>query len=226
MDVTQQINRQMIGTGAGSSQPEYFAVNRSLNFAKSSNSIINAAPDRVTVAPAVRNYKDTVGLFGAENIFIKVDLDILNSSYVDDDGIVQDDYVELTRRDNIDDSTFEWQAAFADYSKDLLPIENSYEPAEFTNDLTFVPGAVALVSLRNLKTGNKYIDCWFDTRLYRKDREEHPYDSMYVPLDSYFYVGFHARNTKRLPYNVSLTVGNVIKSKYDLLPAERRLLVD
>ena len=214
----------MIGTGAGSARPESFAVNRSLNFAKGSNSILNAASDRVTVAPAIRNYKDTVGLFGAENIFVKIDLDILNSSYVDDDGIIQNDYVEL-RRSNVDDSTLEWQAAVADYSLDTLPIDNDFEPAVFTNDLTFLPGAVAKVSLKNLKTGNKYLDTWFDCRLYRKDREEHPYDEMFVPLNSYFYIGFHARNTKRLPYNVSMTVGDVIVSKYDLTPDQRKLLV-
>ena len=214
----------MIGTGGGSSQPGYAAVNRSLNFAKGSNSITNAASERVTVAPAVRNYQDTVGLFGAENVFIKVDVDILNSSNLDENGILQNDYNDVVVT-GIDDSTFEWQTAVADYNLDLLPIENDFEPAEFTNTVSFIPGAVAKVSLKNLKTGNKYIDNWFDARLYRKDREEHPYDEMYVPLNSFFYVGFHARDTKRLPYNVSMTVGEEIISKYDLTPDQRKLLV-
>ena len=63
------------------------------------------------------------------------------------------------------------------------------------------------VDLENLKTGNQYIDSWFDVRLYTRDRKEHPYNKMYVHLNDVFYIGFHARNTKRLPYNVSCDVG-------------------
>ena len=65
----------MIGTGAGSARPEYLSVNRSLNYAMGANNITSAKADRVTAAPAVRNYKDSVGLFGAENIFIRYDVE-------------------------------------------------------------------------------------------------------------------------------------------------------
>mgnify|MGYP005712883483 CR=1 FL=1 len=44
-------------------------------------------------------------------------------------------------------------------------------------------------------------------RLYNSGREEHAYDKMYVKFDDHFYIGFHARNTRRLPYNVEVTVG-------------------
>ena len=63
------------------------------------------------------------------------------------------------------------------------------------------------VELKNLKTGNKYIDSWLDVRLYTMDRQEHPYDVMYCGKRDFFYIGFHARNTKRLPYNVECTIG-------------------
>ena len=223
MDVTQQINRHMIASGSGSSRPEYYSVNRSLNYAKSSNSLINAAADRITAAPAIREYKDSVGLFGAENIFIKVDVDISNTLLLDGNGVVQDDYIELAITD-VDDGGFYWDDAVVDYSLDLTTV-NSYEPAVLDNSLNFIPNAVASVNLQNLKTGNKFIDCWFDTRLYTKERMEHPYDLMYVPLGSYFYVGFHARNTKRLPYNVRMTVGETIQSSDMLVGNQRRYLV-
>ena len=58
------------------------------------------------------------------------------------------------------------------------------------------------VELKNLKTGNKYIDAWLDVRLYNQYYDEHPYDIMYVKQKEPFYIGFHARNTRRLPYNV------------------------
>ena len=45
-----------------------------------------------------------------------------------------------------------------------------------------------------------------------------------MPKD-FFYIGFHARNTKRLPYNVNLKVGGEFISEYDLTPEERRYLV-
>jgi len=70
-----------------------------------------------------------------------------------------------------------------------------------------VPSPYVSVQLDNLKTGNQYIDDWLDVRLYTRDRMEHPYDLMYVRPNDFFYVGFHARNTKRLSYNVNVTVG-------------------
>ena len=80
------------------------------------------------------------------------------------------------------------------------------------------------IDLHNLKTGNKYIDAWFDVRLYKPNREEHPYDVMYVDPKGFFYIGFHARNTKRLPYNVNMTVAGQLYSEYDLKPDQKRFL--
>ena len=223
MDVTQQINRQMISSGSGSSRPEYYSVNRSLNYAQGANNITTAKPDTITAAPAVRSYKDSIGLFGAENVFIRYDLDITNSLLIDGNGIILNDYREVELKPDGPTSIY-WDEAFADYRKDLT-IVNTYEPAVFDNSLQIIPNAVASVTLKNLKTGNKFIDNWFDVRLYRADKEEHPYDFMYCPLGSHFYVGFHARDTKRLPYNVSVTVAERIVDSNTLRKDERRFLV-
>ena len=223
MDVTQQINRQMIGSGSGSSRPEYYSVNRSLNYAQGANNITTAKPDTITAAPAIRSYKDTIGLFGAENVFIRYDLEITNSLLIDGNGIILNDYREVEIRPDGPASIY-WEEAFADYRKDLT-IVNTYEPAVFDNSLQIIPNAVASVNLQNLKTGNKFIDSWFDVRLYRADKEEHPYDFMYCPLGSHFYVGFHARDSKRLPYNVSVTVAERIVDSNTLRKDERRFLV-
>lgn len=206
MDVTQQINKQMITSGGGSSRPEYFSVNKSLDRSKGSNSLMNAETQRVTAIPYAANYKDTVGLFGAENIFIKVDLDVQNSTSFGEGGLITiDGYYEITIGTDVD--TIYYTQAFDDYSKDKLPIENDYLPAVFTNELKYVQRPLVKIDLNNIKTGNKYIDSWFDVRLYTAAREEHPYDKMYVRLNDYFYIGFHARNTKRLPYNVKCVIG-------------------
>ena len=42
--------------------------------------------ERVTAIPYTSNYKDTVGLFGAENIFIKVQLNVQNTLQIDEDN--------------------------------------------------------------------------------------------------------------------------------------------
>ena len=104
-----------------------------------------------------------------------------------------------------------------DPDKDLVT-ENTYEPAQIVNSLASINNPYVGVSLANLKTGNKYIDAWFDVRLYTKAREEHPYDEMYLPVSDYFYIGFHARNTKRLPYNVECLIGTGYKPKNEVDP--------
>ena len=222
MDVTQQIDRQMIVSGGGSSRPEYYSVNRSLDRSKGSNSLINAESQLITALPHSSNYKDSVGLFGAENIFIKVELNVQNVQAKEDTIITINDYTECIITEDKNSNMY-WDEAERDYTLDLFTV-NEYEPAVFINDLTILPRSLVKVDLNNLKTGNKYIDAWFDVRLYQKNREEHPYDIMYVPYNSYFYVGFHARNTKRLPYNVSMTVDGLY-SEYALSPAEKRYLV-
>ena len=222
MDVTQQINKQMITSGGGSSRPEYFSVNRSLDRSKGSNSLMNAETQRVTAIPYSSSYKDTVGLFGAENIFIKVQLDVKNTLQIDDNGIIIDGYEDVVISKDVDDIYY--TQAIDDYSKDLLPIENTFRPAVFTNELTFVQRPLVKILLANLKTGNKYIDAWFDVRLYKPNREEHPYDVMYINPKSFFYIGFHARNTKRLPYNVNMTVAGELISEFDLTKEQKRFL--
>ena len=46
-----------------------------------------------------------------------------------------------------------------------------------------------------------------DVRLYTQSREEHPFEKMYVRSNDYFYIGIHARNTKRLQFDVECVVG-------------------
>tara|TARA_B100001559_G_C16489162_1_gene617614 strand:+ start:550 stop:1233 length:684 start_codon:yes stop_codon:yes gene_type:complete len=225
MDVTQQENVYRLSMGgSGSARPEYFSPNRTLDFAKSSNSLINARPQRITAIPQSINYKDTVGLFGAENIFIKIDLDILSavSVFGTDDIPVNTYFPAFVDFDAVDEGLY-YEQAVMDFQKDRFTI-NTYEPATISNTLESIPRPLVRIDLNNLKTGNKYIDAWFDTRLYTKDRVEHPYDVMYVNPSSFFYIGFHARNTKRLPYNVRMTVGSEFISEFDLPADQRRFL--
>ena len=227
MDLTDQVNglRQTMG-GSGSSRVEYLSSNKTLDFAKSSNSLLNPTTQKITQIPQRINYKDAVGLFGAENIFIKIDLDVLTGNKVfDRDGntinTYEAAYVDNAFPDNTDPY---WDPAVMDFNLDL-EIVNTYEPAELNASIDTILKPLVQVDLANLKTGNKYIDAWFDTRLYTKDKMEWPYDIMYINPKSYFYIGFHARNTKRLPYNVSMTVGDTFISEFDLTKDQRKFLV-
>ena len=211
--------------GSGSSRPEYLSPSKTLDFAKGSNSLTNANTTRISAIPQVINYKDTVGLFGAENVFIKIDLDVLNATsvFVENDIVVNTYLPAFADFDNPDLDLY-YEPAVMDFKLDLFTI-NTYEPARIDTKLDSIAQPLISVDLENLKTGNKYIDAWFDVRIYTKDREEYPYDFMYIDPKSFFYIGFHARNTKRLPYNVRMTVGSEIISSYDLTSEQRQYLV-
>ena len=223
MDVTQDINSRIEGYGGRSiSDPAYASVNRTLDFAAQGSNINQAVPEPVSVVPVGLSYKDTVGLFGVENVYVKLDLDIQNINF-DEADLIENDYRQaetvagpiLTTNDYID--------AEADALDDRVVV-NTYEPASMTNVLSTYPNPIVSIDLKNLKTGNKYTDAWFDVRLYNRQRIEHPYDRMYVALDDVAYLGFHARNTKRLPYNVSVRVVDVFGDITDLSQEQLRYM--
>jgi hypothetical protein len=212
MDVTQEILRNTQTYGASDyTAPWSLAPSKSLNYAKGA-SIQKPVREKVTILPRRLKYEDTVGLFGAENVFIRVDLKILDTGNLCYEEMHWQ-CLRITANDSELANTY--YTAVMDPDLDLETVE-TYEPAQITNVLGGVDSPHVGVSLRNLKTGNKYIDAWFDVRLYTRERQEHPYDLMYLPLNDYFYIGFHARNTKRLPYNVECLIGVDYKAKNDI----------
>ena len=204
-DVTPQIIKTNEIYGASvNTNPAYASADKSLNYA-AGGSIQRPELDRVTIIPYTINYKDTVGLFGKENHFVRVNVNI-NKDYAFACFEEPDWECAMITPDDLEIFNT-YYTGVVDGSKDLTTV-NTYDPALLSRQgLATLPDSYVSVDLENLKTGNKYIDSWFDVRLYSKSREEHPYDKMYVRLNDYFYIGFHARNTKRLPYNVKCTVG-------------------
>jgi len=204
-DVTQRIiDRHIIYGGSDNTNPNYLSSNRSLNYAEG-GSIQSPQQDRVSIIPYTLGYSDEVGLFGKENHFVKITLQI-------DPSVALDCFEEPGWRcGNVERQEYPtvntYVQAIEDPEKDLTVI-NDYTPASIgENKLRSTQDAYVSVDLNNLKTGNKYIDSWFDVRLYSRSRNEHPYDKMYVRLNDSFYIGFHARNTRRLPYNVKCVIG-------------------
>jgi len=214
MDVTQQILDNHLAYGASdNTAPGGLAASKSLNYAKGA-SIQKPVLENVSVVPRRLKYADTVGLFGAENVFVKVDLNIKDTGNL---CFEEPGWQCLKMTLGAFPVVNTYYTAVMDTGKDLTTV-NTYEPAQIVNSLANINNPYVGVSLANLKTGNKYIDAWFDVRLYTKAREEHPYDEMYLPPSDYFYIGFHARNTKRLPYNVECLIGTGYKPKNEVDP--------
>jgi hypothetical protein len=204
MDVTEEILRNHLIYGASdNTAPHTIAASKSLNYAQG-GSIQRPIQERVTVIPRTINYKDTVGLFGVENCFIRVNvdvpLDITLQCY--EEPFWECAHISLEEAGY----TNYYESAIIDYNKDFEMV-NDYEPANITSKVRASTDSFISVDLDNLKTNNIYVDDWLDVRLYTSERMEHPYDKMYVRLHDYFYIGFHARNTRRLPYNVNCLIG-------------------
>lgn len=225
MNVTQETNSSILRMGgSGSYLPANYASSKSLNFAKESATIQNAKTELVTAIPRRIDYADTVGLFGAENVFLKIDLKIISSSSAFANiEIPENDYFPVWTFEEYG-STNNYETGVFDFTQDKVTV-NSYQPARISNDLSQFKKPYVSVKLTNIKTGNRFLDAYFDVRLYTKDRQEFEYDEMFIAADDYFYLGFHARNTKRIPYNVRLEVGDQYLEYYDLTAAQRKLAV-
>lgn len=214
MDITQEILNNNLTYGASeNTAPGDLSAAKALNYAKGA-SIQRPILENVSIIPRKLKYADSVGLFGAENVFVRVNLRVRDTgnNSLDEPGwlsmrIVNEEFPTV--------NTYV-QAEITQTPEST--IVNTYEPAGFTNNLADINNPYVGVHLSNLKTGNKYIDAWLDVRLYTNQREEHPYDEMYIPANSYFYIGFHARNTRRLPYNVECLIGTEYVSKADVNP--------
>ena len=210
MDVTEQILQNHLTYGASdNTAPQGLAAAKSLNFANGA-SIQRPEKQRVTIIPYTLKYSGSTGLFGAENYFVRVEADVPLDFTL---ACFEEEFWECAR---VTQSTYDASSVYAnaefDFDKDLETI-NTYDPARMSTQVRATTNSYISVDLTNLKTGNKYIDDWLDVRLYTADREEHPYDKMYVRLQDYFYIGFHARNTRRLDYNVEALIGK------ELIPA-------
>jgi hypothetical protein len=223
MNVTEQVRRTAQLYGASdSARSEYNAATKSLNYANG-NTWQDPAVQTVGVIPYTMRYKDDVGLFGAENFFLRIDLNVTGTAFfLDADAIVNDYYNAkiLTSAPELDEF---YDGAII---SDIIENDPGWIGALITEDdkLPYIgPDAYVSIDLNNIKSGNKYLDAWLDTRLYTKQREEWPYDKAYVRIRDKFYLGIHARNTKRLPYNIELTVGERYLT-YDQIPDKEYIM--
>lgn len=210
MDVTTELLRSnQTYSASDNTNPDRYSSSKTLNYA-TGGSISKAETAEVNVVPFSLEYSDAVGLFGVENHFIKVKLNIIGD-------IVLKEYMEPGYiKADINFTEQEADTDFTGGNLDQTGAENDtgYNSAA-TPPLTLPAiglDAYLSVDLRNLKTSNMYNDTNLDVRLYTSEHEEHPYDTMYIKPRDFFYVGIHARNTRRLPYNIQIDIGNEYKA--------------
>jgi hypothetical protein len=209
MDVSEEILQNHLIYGASDyTNPRTLSASKSLNYAKGA-SIQNPIVEDLTILPFTYHYQDSVGLFGTENRFVRVDVNIDETV----SGCVEEQFWECAEITDIGENDPFYTEAVIDFNLDLITV-NSYEPARLLpNSIpTDIYDAYASVDLHNLKVGNQYIDNWLDVRLYNRTRQLNPTNHMWVKFRDVFYIGFHARNTRELPYNVKVTIGNEIRS--------------
>jgi len=207
-DVTPEILRNHIAYGASDyNNSSNYGASKSLNYAKGP-SISRPDNQHCTVVPHTFKYEGDIGLFGTENYFTKIRVaapgDVVTVCY----------------------EAFGWECAMfgerviEETGYDLAVVNESLCPEGTTdldgyncantlgNNLPYIQeGGFLSVELKNMGVNNQFIDKWLDVRLYTDQREEHEYNKMYVRQFSDFYVGIHARNTKRLPFKVACVIG-------------------
>lgn len=220
MDVTPEIQRihQLYGSSDNTS-PGHLSSSKSLNYA-AGPSITRPEDVQISLIPFTLKYQGEVGLFGAENYFVRVKVKV-DREYVD--ACYEEPYWECAIIREGTDSDPYYVGAQIDYDADRVTV-NTYDPAQINEALSQRFDAYISVNLDNLKTGNIYIDSWLDVSLYNSHREEHMFNEMFVRENDVFYVGFHARNTRRLAYNVNCIIGTDYISELDMSDEQRKLI--
>ncbi|MEK9639412.1 MAG: hypothetical protein VW299_01570 [Alphaproteobacteria bacterium] len=221
MNVTQEIlNNHIIYGASDYTAPSSLVAGKSLNYADGP-SIQRPAHRELSTVPFTFNFQSDVGLFGVENYFTKIQLKIIGDKVF---ACFEEEGWECAAIGLRDTEEIFWDLAVVDLDTSCTT-QNTYEcPIIKANELPDV-GANGYFSVEiiNNKTNNIYNDDWVDVRLYSKTREEHGYERMWVKPKDFFYVGIHARNTRRLPFDVSCVVG-LQYADFDSIPDKREIM--
>lgn len=223
MDVTDQILLQTIRQGGSdNTNPATIAAAKVLNYAIGATAT-QAEREKITSVPYTVPFRDAVGL-GVDNFFVKFKIDVdeprfscfeppgwecarITGSSRFDPSSDYEDAIIFESLDNNDDGS----------CGPNLTCINTYEPAQ-TPDSQFYAQNKPRLSIRvvNKGTGNMYVDKDFDCNLMQKSRRPIQEDTLWCTLNDEFFIAFHARNTKNIPYNVDLIIGEQILDEEDI----------
>lgn len=212
MDVTNQILDQVRLMGSSdNTNPANIGFARCLNYAPGA-SITQSESAYITSVPWVIPFKDAVGL-GADNYYVKFKFNVEEPRFACFEPAGWE-CARLSR--SVYDPTSDYEESVIDPNSDLI-IVNTYEPAD-TPDAQFYARNQPRLSVRvvNKGTGNIYVDRDFDVSLMQKSRRPIQEDTLWCSLNDEFYISFHARNTKRIPYDVDLIIGEQVINEEDI----------
>lgn len=220
MDVTKAINQihNQYG-GGGNSIASTLSANRSLNFAEGASIQKPVVTGTITRLPFTLKFKGTVGSFGADNQFFEINTSIQDYGR---EEVYEDGWAVALVSEYTDTDPY-YVPGLVNQRNDN-EIVNTYYPGIITDNLFGITKPVFTLEMKNKGTGNMYEDAWLDVRLYTKAKEEHPYDGMILQADDKLYVGFHARNTRRLSYDVEIVIGESFTNEYRLTAEQRQLM--
>lgn len=221
MDVTQEIlkNSQRYGVSSNTNQNSV-AASRSLNFAQGT-SIEKPVVQNITAFPIKLKYEDKIGLFGAENRFIKFQLNITDSITTFESIEEPDGYLTLLNsRVTLQGATEGYDTALESYTS--FGYDPNYDHASYISSIKNPATTRISIDVNNLTTGNRFNDNWLDVVIYDKNKKIHGYDLIYLKPNDFFYVGFHARAPKRIAYNVEVNIGREYISKFSMTAEQQR----
>ena len=247
VDVTDQIRQyNEIYGGSTNTQQAGLAASKSLNYS-TAPTIQQAQRITATVYPITYKLIGQVGLFGAENYYLRVQVNLLTPLNPE---FEEAGYEPAVVTFGEDPAVNTYEPAFVNFDKDppppdpkpnaqLIPsqqasttccafiggvpsdpILNCYYGAIFSNTISATFDPWVSVDLNDIGVNNIYIDNWLDTMIYTRERKMWGYDKMYVRPHDFFYIGIHARNTRHLPYNVDVTVGSEFLQGDDIVDKE------
>ena len=220
-DITDQLNssRNIYG-GSDLTNPAYNAASKSLNLSSATNSIINAIGPTISTIPFTITYEDNLGLFGAENYYTKVNLDIIDTG---NQQIIVNDYIGLTRSTDVA-LLNTYSAVTEDDLLDLGPV-NDFDPALRELGIDEVPELFITLKLNNEGTGNIYNDRHIEANLYDSELNIVDYSDPLINSKGEFYGGVHCYNTRRIPYKISVTIGTAALVPEQLTDEQRRTIL-
>ena len=202
-DITDQLNssRNTYG-GSDLTNPAYNAASKSLNLSSATNSIINATGVTISTIPFTITYEDSIGLFGAENYYTKINLNVIDTG---NQQIIVNDYIGLTRSTDVA-LLNTYSAATEDELLDIAPA-NDFDPASRELGIDELPELFITLELNNEGTGNIYNDKHIEANLYDSNFNIANSEDALVNSKGEFYLGVHCYNTRRIPYKISVTIG-------------------
>ena len=161
----QVLYSHLIYGSSDNTNPRGLSASKSLHYAKGPT-IQRPIIERITIIPYTLHFQDSVGLFGAENCFVRFDLDLKDYS----GGCLEEPgwhCAIITRGDHPEPY---YNQAVISFDVEVGPVDG-YNPADLSTAISLnVADSVVSVDLINNKTGNIYVDDWLDVRLYTKDR--------------------------------------------------------